>query len=349
MHLLVALSPHGFGHAAQASAVLNALRALCPALRVTVHTSLPRAFLARRIEGEFEYRPRDSDFGLVMHSGLDIDREASARRYLELHRDWERHVADEAAALEALAPDLLLADVPYLSLAAAERVGIPSVALCSLNWAGIYRHLFAQRAEAPEVLAQMESAYNAARLFLCPQPSMPMPELSNVHAVGPLARVGHDRSDTIRERLGLDPALRLVLVAPGGIPTRLPMERWPVTTGVHWLVPADWGLQRPDATAMEALHMDFTDVLRSADALVGKCGYGTVVECVCNGTPMVYIPGPDGPRSRVWSIGWSVMGGALRWRGLIWSGGAWIRRWQHAGSSRPTSRWCPPVPMKRLG
>ena len=37
-------------------------------------------------------------------------------------------------------------------LAAAERVGMPAVALCSLNWAEIYRPLLGHRPEAARVL-----------------------------------------------------------------------------------------------------------------------------------------------------------------------------------------------------
>lgn len=296
MHLLVAVSPHGFGHVAQVCTVLNALHGVRPqGLRITVQTTLPRDILASRIEGPFDYLCQASDFGLLMGSALDVDFDASARRYLGLHREWDRHVEREAQALETAAPDVVLADVPYLTLAAAARLGIPSLALCSLNWAGIYRHFFAGRAEAAGILAQMESAYNSARLFMCPQPSMPMPELSNVHAIGPLARIGVERREAVRDRLNLGAGQQLVLVAPGGIPTRLPVERWPAGAHVHWLVPAAWGLRRAHVSAVEELGLDFVDLLRSVDALVGKCGYGTVAECACNGTPMVYIQRPEWP------------------------------------------------------
>ena len=45
----------------------------------------------------------------------------------------------------------------------------------------------------------------------------------------------------------------------------------------------------------ESLGLAFTDVLASADALLGKLGYGTVAECACNGIPMLYIPRPGWP------------------------------------------------------
>ncbi|MEK7206896.1 MAG: hypothetical protein AAB134_03335, partial [Pseudomonadota bacterium] len=65
-HLLVALSAHGFGHAAQTAPVVNALRQRFPDLRLTLRTRLPRAFLASRFDGEFEWVPQESDFGMVM-------------------------------------------------------------------------------------------------------------------------------------------------------------------------------------------------------------------------------------------------------------------------------------------
>ena len=99
-----------------------------------------------------------ADFGLVMKSALDIDLDASAAAYAQLHRDWQQRVAEEVCRLESLEPDLVLADVPYLTLAAATQAAIPAAALCSLNWADIYRHYFTHRKEADGILAQMESA-----------------------------------------------------------------------------------------------------------------------------------------------------------------------------------------------
>jgi hypothetical protein len=299
VHLLVAITPHGFGHAAQVSPVINALRRRLPALRVTIQSSLPEAFLRGRLEGDFEYIGRAPDFGLVMNSALDIDLEASAAAYDELHRNWQQRVDAEARRLESLAPDLVLADVPYLILAAAGQVAIPAAALCSLNWADIYRHYFARRKEAGRVLADMESAYRSARAFLCPEPSMPMAFLDRRVAIGPIASQGHNRRDALFQRLGLDAGQSLVLVAPGGVQTRFPVENWPTDNGIHWLVSEGWQVRHPNASPLEETGFGFTDLVASCDAVLGKCGYGTVSECVVNATPLLYIPRPHWPEEQV--------------------------------------------------
>jgi hypothetical protein len=295
MHLVVAVSPHGFGHAAQVAPVIAALVERLPALRVTVQSTVAGWFLRQRIGTDFQLVERSTDFGLIMNSALDIDLESSASAYANLHRSWEARVSEEASWLRALAPDLLLADVPYLSLAAAQAAAIPALALCSLNWADIYRYYFAHRREARQILEQMETAYSAAGAFLCPEPCMPMGWLNNSVNIAPIAARGQNRRPALNELLGLDSATALVLVAPGGVQTRFAMERWPADQDIHWLVSDKWRVVHPCATALERTGMTFTDLVTSCDAVLGKCGYGTVTECVANGTPLLYIPRPDWP------------------------------------------------------
>jgi len=60
-------------------------------------------------------------------------------------------------------------------------------------------------------------------------------------------------------------------------------------------VPAAWQPARPDMGTFDALSWDFTDLLASVDAVVGKPGYGTFAEAACNGTPMLYARRPAWP------------------------------------------------------
>jgi hypothetical protein len=309
VHLLTAITSHGFGHAAQVAPVLNALRELRPDICLTVQSSLPEAFLRERIEGYFERIDEAPDFGLVMHSALSIDLDASDDAYRKLHTEWPEKVAQSVHGLQALAPDLVLADVPYLTLAAAACAGIPAVALCSLNWADIYRHYFFERQEAAETLGEMEAAYRSARMFLCPEPSMPMPFLDNRRVIAPIAARGESRRAELCRQLGIGADQLLILVAPGGVKTRFPMESWPAGQGIRWLVSAEWCISHPDVSDYQQAGFSFTDLVASCDAVLGKCGYGTVAECVTNGTPLLYIPRPDWPEEQT-LLAWLYAHGA---------------------------------------
>lgn len=232
---------------------------------------------------------------MVMASALGVLVDDSARAYSELHRAWSDRVSLEARVLAGRAPDLLLSNVSYVSLEAGAQVGIPSVALCSLNWADIYGHYCGSRPEAANILATMRRAYDRARYFVQPEPSMPMASLPRRFPVGPIARKGCHRRPDIDRALGLARDQRLVLVALGGVRLRPPMECWPGMDGVRWLVQADWQVQRDDVTALESLGLPFEDVLASCDLLVTKPGYGAFAEAACNGIRVLYVSRPGWP------------------------------------------------------
>lgn len=297
MHLLAAVSGHGFGHLAQILPVIEALRRRRPGLTVTIRTSLPQAVVAARLAGPFHYLPAELDVGMKMESALAVLPAESMAAYRELHRDWPRRVAQEATLLGAGGYDLLLADVPYLSLAAAAAAGIPAAALCSLHWGDIFDHYCGHLPGAVAIAAEIRAAYAAVPLFLQPRPHMPMADLPNRRSIAPIARRGEVRRGEIDARLGLPPGGRLVVAALGGIPTRLAVERWPRRPGLHWLVPAAWGAEREDCHTLESLALPFSDLLRSTDAVLTKPGYGTFAEAAVNATPTLYLPRDDWPET----------------------------------------------------
>ncbi len=286
--LLAAISAHGYGHLAQTGPVLAALRRRLPGLELAVWCAHPRAVLERWIAPPFAHRREPCDVGMLMHDALRVDRPASLQAHRAFHARWEARVEMEARRLAADPPDLLLANVPYLPLAAAARAGVPAVALGSIHWHAIFAAYLGEDPAAGPILAQMAAAYGSARAFLRLEPGLPAPPGVPERPVGPVARRGRRRA--------LGPAgERRVLVGLGGIPTRLPVARWPRLPGLRWLLPAEHHVARPDASSLEALGLPFIDALASADALVTKVGYGSLVEAVCNGTPVLYVPRGDWP------------------------------------------------------
>lgn len=297
-HLLVDITSHGYGHVSQTAPVINELVRRIPGLKVTVRTGAPSELLAQRFQCEFWHLPVELDFGMKMVSAVEVEVAASHAAYREWHADWDARVMHEAQAMRELNADLLLANVPYLSLAAAKVAGVPAVAMCSLNWADIYGHYCHGLAGSAVIRQQMQEAYASAEAFLCIQPAMPMGDLPNLRSIGAIANPGRWRRVELAERLGLDPGERCVLVAMGGMEFRLPMERWPQQSAVRWLVPHAWKVERADVVAVESLEMPFGDVLASCDAVLTKPGYGTFAEAACVGVPVLYVERNDWPESQ---------------------------------------------------
>ncbi len=296
MHLLVDISPHGYGHIAQCAPVVNALGERLAPLRLTVRSAAPRPVLASHFQGELEVLAPGPEPGLLMADGMTVLPRASFDAYRALHARWDERVAQEARTLQALGVDLVLSAVGCLPLAAARRAGVPSVGIGSFHWAAMFQHYCGHYEGAGEIAARMLAAYREASCFIALTPGMPMPELAPAR-VGPVARLGRNRSAEIRARLGLEAAIRLALVALGGIPTPLPLKALPAVPGLHWLVPQQGASRRTDASASEALSMGFNDLIASVDLVLTKPGYGTFVEAACAGAAVVTLARPDWPET----------------------------------------------------
>jgi len=297
-HLLIAVSAHGFGHIGQTAPVLQALRARLPRLKVTVRSAAPSFKIRERFGADIEHQSIQLDIGMIQRNALEVRVEESARAYRAFHTSWAERVAAEAEVLSALRPDLVLANVPYLSLAAATRCRVPAVALCSLSWADIYRHYCeGRRREAGQVLDEMLSSYNSALCFLQPEPSMPMRGIANGRPIGPIAQLGTARREELLGKIGAAPHERLIMISLGGMDARLPIENWRDLSGLRLIVPAAWQAGHPCATAFEDLGMPFADAMASCDALIGKPGYGSFVEAACLGLPVLYLERPDWPEA----------------------------------------------------
>ncbi|MBF0220182.1 MAG: hypothetical protein HQL49_11755 [Gammaproteobacteria bacterium] len=302
---MVAISDHGYGHLAQVAPLLTALgRRL--ALRLTVQSGLPLAVLQQHIRLPFDHLARSADIGMVMDSAVTVRVAESLAAYRQLHLQWPQRLRDECQLLREIAPDWVLADIPYLTLAAAAEVGIPAVAICSLNWADIFAAYCGDYDEAAAYLETMRKAYRSAALFLVPEPGMAMADLPNRYPIPPLARRGRQLRRELANALQLPDNERWVLVALGGIATRLPVEQWPTINGVRWIVPADWQLATAHITPFDQLlqalplaDLTFADLLASVDAIISKSGYGTFAEAAAHATPLLNLKREDWPEAPV--------------------------------------------------
>ena len=292
-HLVVSISGHGFGHVAQTAPILKLLHQHIPHLRITVRSAVSLAHLRSRIHAPFTHLPSEGDIGMVMSSALDVHGVESRAAYRAFHADWDTRVAGEAKLLRELGADMVFSNVGYLPLAGAQRAGIPNVALCSLNWADIYRHYFG----ADAIAAQIHDCYANANTFLRATPGMAMSDLPSLIPVAPIAAIGNNRRNELDRHLKLSKEEKLVLVSMGGITSRLPIENWPRIEGVRWLVQQNWHIEHQDAVILETLPMNFNDLLASSDALLCKPGYGSFVEAACCGVPVLYVNRPDWPES----------------------------------------------------
>jgi hypothetical protein len=292
-NLLVDVSAHGLGHLAQVAPLIARLKAASSDLHVTVRSAYSPALLEQFIGSDLHYAPLPPEPTLEMYGPLSVNKDATEAAFRRFHDAWEQNVKARAEIMSEFEPDLLVSDIPYVSLAAAERLALPAVALCCYNWRDA-RRFFTKTDDRIE--EQIERAYQSACVFLQTRPHMPMEYLSNRRSIGPLARIGARRGAELRRLLDVPPGQKLVLVTFGGSPGdhsfRLPRD-----ADIFWIVRDASQIDAPRAANLGDLPMPFIDVLASVDAVVSKEGYGTLAEAACNGVRLLMLTRQDWPET----------------------------------------------------
>jgi hypothetical protein len=319
-HLLVALSSHGFGHLSQAAPVINQLRELIPNLLLTIRAAFPADQIQRRIFNPDVLQHVADDFGMVMRDALTVDLDASVHAYQTFHASLPERIERLSKELIEQKVDLVLADIPYLTLAAAQKAGIPSVALCSLNWADILEHALllastqfenvaAQQAVSPElartgteIVREIRGIYQQADYFLLPTPSMPMPTLTNTRAIGPVCTPGVRQREALALNTQVAEDALFVLVGMGGMPFDLKLDEWPthmLGKPIYFIVPDNIAQtsKHPQVVAETQTGLSYFDLVASADLILTKPGYGMFAEAAAAGVPVLYVERRDWPEA----------------------------------------------------
>lgn len=301
-HLYAAITANGFGHAVQSAAVIAELRRRHPGLAVTLRSSIARDKLASVVDEPFAHLPAAHDFGVVIRSATELDLDATRLAYRRLVPELEAVIGEEEAAIAASGADLVLSNISFAACAAARRRGVPAVALATLSWDAILAGLFPGDAEMQGIARRLHACYADADLLARPAPSMPFEGARRMAETGPLGTRGRDRRAEIAAMTGLGPDERLVVVALGGMGDAPPVASWPRMPGLRFLVPAG-SPTGPACHDLSALGLPFPDILASADAFIGKPGYGSVAGAAVNGTPFLYRRRGDWPEES-WLVDW---------------------------------------------
>jgi hypothetical protein len=140
------------------------------------------------------------------------------------------------------------------------------------------------------LIRSIRHSYGNADMALRVAPGLPLSGISKVVDIGPIAEPALSERERLRSYLGISPSEQLVLVAFGGIPLdTLPWDRMVEMKGYQFLL---GGLSKvPSARihSLSAIPFSFKTALASVDVVMTKPGYGTILEAVALGLPVVYV------------------------------------------------------------
>ena len=285
------ISPHGFGHAARAAAVMSALQERRPGIRFEIFTTVPEWFFEESLSEPFGYHALLTDVGLVQKGPFCADLPGTVARlneFLPFNGDEVKHLAEKLNRLNCA---MMFCDISPMGIAVAQEAGVPSVLVENFTWDWVYREYMS---EIPGFEAHMDylaSRFTSADFHIQTSPVCSKGPVDLT--TGPVSRVPRHNRSQVRNLLGIPDGAPMVLITMGGIPKQHRfMAQLARQEGIFFVAPGG-GTSHGVAGNVTLLphHSEYfhPDLVGAADAVVGKVGYSTLSEVYHSELPYGYI------------------------------------------------------------
>jgi hypothetical protein len=295
------VSPHGFGHAARACAVMAEMRRHRPAIRFELFTEVPKWFFSDSLPRCFSYHHLSSDVGLVQTSPLTEDLQATVDRLDEMWNEGAKAAA-LAERMRALECSMVVVDISPLGLAAAAAASLPAVLVENFTWDWIYGKYPDASPELHEHGRRMADHFSSAAVRIQTDPICETRPTAVM--VPPVARAPRNERNATRATLGVGADEAMIVVSMGGVPWDYGVfSELEHTDGAWIVVPggSERSVRRRGRLILLPFHADIyhPDLVAASDVVVSKLGYSTVAEAYRAGAAFAFVERPRFPESPV--------------------------------------------------
>jgi UDP-N-acetylglucosamine:LPS N-acetylglucosamine transferase len=289
------ISSHGFGHAARAAAVMEAVSKRDPSIQFDIFTTVPSWFFKDSLSSDFNYHRLLTDFGLAQKTPFQSDLQETLRSLDDFYPIPGARLADITKTIRGIEPGLIICDIAPMGLLVANDVGIPSVLVENFTWNWIYQQYETLDNTIVKYIDYLTPIFESADYHIQTEPICKRKLVDLV--TGPVSRTPRTPRDQIRQCLGLLTNTNVILITTGGIPQSYDFfQKLTRQREIMFVMPgAGPEIKFEDNLIVLPHQSDFyhPDLANACDAVIGKVGYSTLAEVYHAGVPFGYVARAD--------------------------------------------------------
>lgn len=300
VHAAYFISPHGFGHAARACAIMEALQLLIPNIHFDIYTQVPAWFFKQSNGLNFTYHSLLTDVGLYQLGPMqhDLPKTLDAlTSFIGLCQSSQ--VDDIGSEIQKNKCKLIISDISPLGIIVARNAGIASVLVQNFTWDWLYQPYTALYPEFETIIDWFEGIYSSCSHIIRTTPFCHMPHYAQKAALTtqPVSRTFRVSRQETRRALGCPENAKLITYTMGGIESNAPVLEGLARNPDFYLLEPGRGDSLIHENNLIILPRQSSfhhpDIINASDLIIGKLGYSTLAETYYAGIPFWYLPRDD--------------------------------------------------------
>ncbi len=295
-NLLFYITGHGYGHFVRTFDVIKSILARRSDVVCNVKTTAPVWLTRHQNIENIRFHHEARDVGAIQENSFSVNIEATLKANAELLEKKESVIQREIRFIEQENIQLVVGDIPPLAFDAANRSGIPGIAIGNFSWDWIYESYIAQFPKYKFIIDEIKKSYARADLLLRLPMAGDMSVFPRIENIPFIARKSLEIRESVLEKLKLSPTFnkKLILLALRNHDlTRMDQDLWKKHESYFFIIPDSKYSLDKNILTIPADFCLFEDLIKASDLVVSKPGYGIVSGCIANRTPLLYTSRDD--------------------------------------------------------
>jgi Glycosyl transferase family 1 len=286
--ILYYITDHGFGHTVRSVQVIRAVKRARPELSVHVRTTAPE-WLIQHPQYPIYYSRQALDIGVIQRDTLQMELGETLSAWQALRSRAPKLIRQEVDFVRRHRIQLIVADIPALCFAVAEAASIPSVAVANFVWSWVYRAYLKSYPDFLPLIEELDGFYRKATLALTLPYACDMEIFLRRETIPWIARTSDLSKEKARDRFGLPRFATIVLLSFGGFGmSRLPWNRFRELKDFIFITTGRIKSSDGNVFVLPDTQPQYEDLVRAADVIVTKPGYGIVADIIAHRVPALY-------------------------------------------------------------
>lgn len=276
------VSSHGLGHATRSVAIINEIHSGNKKFKFIIVSNLPDLFWTNNLQASIDFKNYQirTDIGLFQTDSFhfDLDETVSLlEKYLEDPTNGLKNLFDFLLKNETCH---VICDISPIGIQVAKLLQVKCTLVENFTWDWIYEPLIKKNKKLYAISKRLKNIYDSVDLRIQVKP------FCELHPDGiqiePIHRPFKKPPRVIKAQLGLDEGQNFVLVSTGGIEYQYKCLNNLRNSEQNFVICGHFPKMETNGNVVllpmnSSLH--FPDLVRASNQVVGKVGYGTMIEC----------------------------------------------------------------------
>jgi len=288
------VSGHGLGHIARQCIIIDALLKTDPTLTIYIRTKAHPWFAKEKFGDRVFFESVQCDTGVHQIDSLNLLKKDSLADFETFYKNSNGFYKRELQFIQKKQINLIITDFSPFALVLGKKASLPVIGCSNFTWDFIYEPYtkeFPGYQWIPEIIREMHAHCTLMLRFPFHHPYSGFPLIKDLPITANISRLPQKE---IRKRLNLPANKPCVLLSFGGFSIHDFQSKWieyqqdvalVAAETTKWDVPGLTNLKRK---TIQKAELHYCDLVKMADVVITKPGYGIVTDCWANGTGMIY-------------------------------------------------------------